>query len=101
MDALHHRLPAFLTNLDHLCAEGQLDAFVNEVLETHGRLTPPAGDRSHRWDLELHGVCADGATEEEAIANWKRLARQHCEMDTEDDGFVTVHPPLARIGAAT
>jgi len=75
MDALHNRLPAFLMNLECLSADGQMDVFVNEVMETFGRFDPPAGDRTHRWELDLHGISADGATEEEAIANWKRLAR--------------------------
>lgn len=101
MDALHSRLPAFLLNLKYLSADGQMDAFVNEVMETFGRLDPPAGDRTHRWELDLHGISADGATAEEAMANWKRLAHQTCKLDdTEDDGFITVHPPIKQIGAA-
>lgn len=101
MEALHSRLPAFLMNLECLDAQGQQDAFVNEAMETFGRFDAPAGDRSHRWELDLHGICADGATEEEAIANWKRLARQHCKLDsTEDDGFITVYPDLAKTGVA-
>lgn len=100
MNALHSRLPAFLMNLDCLSADGQMDAFANEVMETFGRFDPPAGDRTHRWELDLHGISADGASEEEAMANWKRLARQTCEPDgIEDDGFITLHPPLKKIGA--
>lgn len=101
IEALHSRLPAFLLNLERLSAHGQMDAFVNEVMETFGRFDPPAGDRTHRWELDLHGISADGATEEEATANWKRLARQTCKLDgTEDDGFITAHPPIKQIGAA-
>ncbi|AVO36618.1 hypothetical protein [Pukyongiella litopenaei] len=74
---IHDRLPAFLRNLDRLDASGQRDAVVNEVLETFGWMTPPAGDCTHQWELDLHGIAASGASEEEAIANWKRLARQH------------------------
>ena len=100
MDALHNRRLAFLLNLERLSADGQLDAFVNEVMETFGRFDSPAGDRTHRWELDLHGISADGATEEEAMANWKRLARQTCKLDgTEDDGFITVYPPAKQTGA--
>lgn len=102
MDAPHNRLSAFLLNLECLSADGQMDAFVNEVMETFGRFDPPAGDRTHRWELYLHGISADGTTEEEAMANWKRLARQTCSLDgTEDDGFVTVYPPINQIGGAS
>ena len=98
MDTLHIRLPAFLMNLDCLSAEGQVDAFVNEVLETFGRFDPPAGDRSHRWELELHGICADGATEDEAVTNWKRLARKRClHSKIAEVGFITDHLPINQI----
>lgn len=101
MDAPHSRLPSFLLNLECLSAEEQMDAFVNEVMETFGRFDPPEGDRTHRWELELHGISADGATEEEVMANWKRLAHQTCKLDgPEGDGFITVHPPIKQIGAA-
>lgn len=96
-----NRLHAFLLNLECLDAHGQQDAFITETLKTFGCFAPPSGDRTHRWELELHGICADGATEEEAMANWKRLARQHCKLiDPEDDGFITVRPDLHQIGAA-
>ncbi len=50
--------------------------------------------------LNLGCLSADGQ-QEEAVANWKRLARQHCKLDgTEDDGFITVHPDLAKTGVA-
>lgn len=99
MAALHNRPLAFLDNLEHLDAHGQYDAFVNEVLETCGQFTPPRGDTSHCWQLCLHGICADGATDEEAMANWKRLARRAPEI-IEADGFTTIHPPANQIGAA-
>lgn len=85
----------FLLNLECLDADGQHDAFVTEVLRTFGRFDAPAGDRTHRWELDLRGICADGATAEEAIANWKRLAqRRGTTLDIEDDGFITIHPDL-------
>lgn len=84
IEALHSHLPAFLMNLECLDAHGQYDAFANEVTETFGRLTPPTGDRSHQWELDLYDVFAEGSSEEEVIANWKRLAhakwkRNRCE----------------------
>ncbi|MEX5515690.1 hypothetical protein [Pseudophaeobacter sp. 1A09344] len=98
MEALHSRLPAFLQNLECLSADGQMDAFVNEVLETFGRFDPPAGDRTHRWELDLHGICADGATEEEAMANWKRLARQQrTSEDTDNAGLIAAHPATPQL----
>lgn len=91
---LHNRALTFLHNLDRLSVQGQQDAFVNEVLESNGCFTAPKHDRSHLWELCLHGINATGATEEEAIANWKRLAHKpRAQPPVEDDGFVTVHPP--------
>lgn len=91
--ASHNRALTFLRSLGHLSATDQHNAFINEVLETHGQLDAPDATRSHLWELDLHGICATGATEEEAIANWKRLASKTMPHDdTEDDGFVTVHP---------
>ncbi|MBT2130095.1 hypothetical protein [Aliiroseovarius lamellibrachiae] len=101
LNTLHNRLPAFLHNLECRDTSEQHDAFVNEVQETFGRFDPPSGDRSHRWELDLHAITADGATEEEAIANWKRLAGKLCQIeDIEDDGFITVHPAPDQLGAA-
>lgn len=101
MSLIHDRRAIFIANLKNLDAAGQQDAFVAEVIETFGHLTPPAGDLSHRWELDLHGISADGATEEEAIANWKRQAdRLYPEQDTEDDGFITVHPRPTANGVA-
>ena len=91
--ALHNRAAIFTQSLEHLSAIGLRDAFINEVMETHGRLDPPTGDLSHLWELELHGCTANGSTEEEAIANWKRLISKSAQgEDIENDGFITVHP---------
>jgi hypothetical protein len=98
---LHNRAQAFLHNLDRLSATGQHDAFINEVLESNGFFIAPKHDQSHLWELSLHGINATGANEEEAIANWKRLAIKAMPDDQmEDDGFVTVHPPLYQIAGA-
>lgn len=99
----HNRALAFLQNLERLSATDQHDAFVNEVLESNGYLTAPKHDQSHLWELALHGIAATGANEEEAIANWKRLARKSFpNEDIEADGFITVYPTREQIagGAA-
>ena len=101
MILIHNRLAAFLHNLAFLDADGQRDAFMNEAMEAFGRFAAPAGDRSHRWELDLHGICADGATEEEAMANWKRLARQNCAPDgAQDDANVAALATVKQMGAA-
>lgn len=100
---LHNRALAFLQNLENLSATGQHDAFINEVLESNGYFTAPKHDRSHLWELSLHGIAASGSNEEEAIANWKRLARKSFPTEEiEDDGFITVYPTREQIagGAA-
>jgi hypothetical protein len=79
---LHNRALAFLRNLDRLSATGQHDAFINEVLESNGYFTPPKHDQSHLWEMHLHGIMTAGANEEEAIANWKRLATKAMPDDT-------------------
>ncbi|WP_206778545.1 hypothetical protein [Phaeobacter sp. S60] len=100
MLATFTRPVAFLRNLACLDAGSLQDAFFNEALETFGRFDAPSGDRTHRWELDLHGVCADGASAEEAMANWKRLASQHFPaQDIEDDGFITVHPRMEQRAA--
>ncbi|MBB5515791.1 hypothetical protein FHS89_001811 [Rubricella aquisinus] len=76
MNGMHERLPVFLANLDHLSAPGQFDAICNEVIESCGTFTQPNGEHSHLWELHLHDVSAVGGTEEEAIGNWKRLAKR-------------------------
>lgn len=92
---LHNRSMVFLRNLEQLSAIGQHDAFINEVLECNGHFIAPKHNQSHLWELHLHGINATGATEEEAIANWKRLAcKSFPTEEIEDDGFITVHPPL-------
>jgi hypothetical protein len=71
---LNDRLRQFLINLECLHCAGQHDAVVAEVMETNGSFDAPSGRRSHLWDLHLHGISSTGASAEEAIANWKRLA---------------------------
>lgn len=84
-DRIHSRFVDFLINLECLDAHGQFDAFANEVIETFGRLTPPTGDRSHQWELDLYDVFAEGASEEEVIANWKRLAHAKWKRNRNEE----------------
>lgn len=86
---------AFLLNLECLDMAGQRDAFMNEVIESGGSYVRPNGDdwSSHLFEIALHGVVAYGSSEDEAIRNWKKAARSQAPL-IEDDGFITVHPPL-------
>ncbi len=64
----------FRTNLDHLDTEGQLDAVLAEVRATGGRFDPPGTAGGVWWELELHGITAQGVSAETAVAHWKGLA---------------------------
>jgi len=81
MAELYDRLTTFLINLECLDAEERKDAIANEVLETGGvYVPPPNGDTwaSHVFEINLHGVSAMGATEEETIRNWTKYANRQC-----------------------
>lgn len=95
MDAIHNRRDRFRANLDHLDAEGQFDAVLLEVQETFGRFDSPDQGRGIWWELDLHGITAQGASEEEAIAHWKKLAAQAAA----DGGAVETQTWLALIPA--
>lgn len=93
IDVLHNRTSTFIDNLDRLTGTDHYDAFITEVRESPGQLTPPANHRSHLWELGLHQISASGTTEEEAIANWIRIARKSAPPEEIDaDGFITVIP---------
>jgi len=83
---IHDRFHRFLTNLECLDCAGQHDAVVAEVLETYGLFRAPSGRRSHLWELDLHDINAIGASAEEAIANWKRLAHAKTRSMQSADG---------------
>ncbi len=101
MVAVHNRLPVFLMNLGRLAADDQFDAFVNEVMETSGRFDAALDGGVAQWELNLHGISSRGATTQEAIDNWTREARLVCPLDeAEDDGFITVYPPIKKLGVA-
>lgn len=89
------RLPCFLRSLDAKTAEEQAEAFMNEVIESGGTYVRPTNTNwsSHMFEVSLHHVSGFGGSEGEAIQNWIKAARRQLER-IEDDGFVTVHPPL-------
>jgi hypothetical protein len=95
MQILSDRLTAFLDRLQDVDRADRNDAFMNEVMENGGSYVPPAGTTtsSHLFEISLHNVSAFGATEPEAIRNWIKAANA-IAAQTEDDGFITVHPPI-------
>ena len=76
------RLHCFLLNLECLGPAGQIEAVINECNESNGSFHAPAHNRSHRWELNLHGVYVTGASEGEAIRNWKKAAQYQVATDT-------------------
>ena len=95
----HDRLTSFLLNLECLSISGQIEAFINEVIETDGIYTAPLkGDDTnrHMFEVNLHGIYAFGETETAAITLWKSVARAALDMMVEKDGFITVHPPFPK-----
>ncbi|QIZ79053.1 hypothetical protein [Thalassovita gelatinovora] len=92
------RLRVFLAHLELIDMDAQKDAFMNEGMETGDADLILRADTksSHLIEIRLHGATAFGATEDEAIRNWKKVARQLLP-GIEDDGFVTGHPPIGRL----
>lgn len=95
------RLHQFLVSLECLGAAGQAEAFTNEALETGGRCEfepqftcRKTGKIFENYVVDLYGLHVSGVTEFATKAQWKRLARKHL-ASIEDDGMVTVHPPLS------
>ena len=76
------RLPRFLLNLECLGPAGQREAIINECNEANGSFNAPAHNRSHLWELSLHGIYVTGASEEQAIQNWKKAAQYQVATDT-------------------
>ena len=76
------RLPHFLLNLECLGPAGQREAVINECNEANGSFHAPARNRSHLWELSLHGVYVTGASEGEAIRNLKKAAQYQVGTDT-------------------
>lgn len=73
----HPDLQDFLLNLECLNTAGQKEAIMTEVIESGGTYVPPTRGNwsSHLFEIALHGVNAYGASEDEAIRNWKKAAR--------------------------
>ena len=101
--ALHHRLPAFVEGLGHLTVAEQPTFFECETIATGGSyIVPNARDTwaSHMVELSLHGICARGDDEAEAIRNWTRIAR--AQMDQTPTPNNGVHfTPRARAPLTT
>jgi len=76
------RLPHFLLNLECLGPAGQIEAIINECNEANGYFHAPVRNRSHFWELSLHGIYGTGASEEQAIRNWKKAAQYHVATNT-------------------
>ena len=76
------RLPHFLMNLECLGPAGQREAVINECNAANGSFHAPALNRSHLWELSLHGIYVTGASEEQAIRNWKKAAQYQVATDT-------------------
>lgn len=95
------RVKSFLINLEPLIGDGRTDAFINECMETGGTYTDPkfATGATHLFEINLHGIHATGSSHEEVQRNWSKLTRRF-SPDVEDDGFVTIHPPLPQAVAA-
>ncbi|MFW2541506.1 hypothetical protein ACN2XU_02610 [Primorskyibacter sp. 2E107] len=93
---------ALLLRLAPLTGTALRDAVLNEVMETGGTWIAPTatGASSHLFELSLHGVTAFGGSVDEAIHSWRKAATRALS-EIEDDGFVTVHPPLTSQEALT
>jgi hypothetical protein len=91
MDHHFDRAHQFLVHLESLCPTAKAESFVNEANETGGSYIPArAGDNwaSHLTEIDLHGISAIGASEEEAIRNWSRNARRAMPYDTSAEAQV-------------
>ena len=70
------RVRAFMRKLDGLDMDGQIDAFINEAIESGSSYLGPGtkGPCSHLFEISLYNIFANGAYEDEAIRNWKKAA---------------------------
>lgn len=95
-EALFSRLHGFIASLEYVNSiEEKQNAFMRECQECGGSYTPAHPDQagSHLFEIKLHGESASGSSDEEVMRNWLRVATAKLAM-TEDDGFITVHPPM-------
>lgn len=96
---IENRLQRLLTTLECLTPDDKRDVIVSEVIETGGTYCPPPPEGSDAWashlyELHLHGITGRGSSEAEAVRSWTKAAKA-VAFPAEDDGFITVHPPLA------
>lgn len=76
------RVRDFLAQINRCTSLGELhDAFHNETIETGGNFLIPKGGvpASHMFEISLHSLSAFGATEEDAYAQWVKLAERTTE----------------------
>lgn len=87
----------FLLNLECLGTAGQRDAFMIEITQSGGSYVPPDGDTwsSHLFEISLHGVCACGFSEDEAMRNWIKAARSVARMG-DDESRITDRAPFPK-----
>ena len=79
MDHHFDRKRQFLDHLELLAPKARAESFMNEAMETGGSYIPARkGDdwASHLVEINLHGITAIGASEEEAIRNWTKNAQR-------------------------
>lgn len=77
------------TNIEHLLIRlgsqslpDRIDTMINAALETNGYYElPRAADTwsSQMVEIKSHGVSADGSSQEEAIRNWMKVAKNQME----------------------
>lgn len=100
MTHLHDRRAAFIAALLTKDHSDRGEAIANEVIETGGEWLRPGrvvvqGTALH--EIHLHGISAYGVDDIDVCANWTTAAMIFAPgPDIEDDGFITLHPPLTR-----
>lgn len=91
MDHHFDRAHQFLVHLELLCPTAKAEIFMNVANETGGSYIPArSGDSwaSHLTEIDLHGISAVGAKEEEAIRNWSKNAHRAMPYDTSAEVMV-------------
>lgn len=71
-----------LARLDHQTLPERIDTMTNAALETSGYYNLPRdGDTwsSQMVEIKAHGISAQGASQEEAIRNWMKVAQNQME----------------------
>jgi len=73
-DATLDRLADFLARLELMPADMVEDSVITEIIETGGDWMPNAGGFRGVFEVNLHGVVAQGANSRAAIRSWRRQA---------------------------